>query len=193
MRNLHSDLQLAVTAPDISWLYLIRLEFDEGTAAWTTGYNTVNHLGVDYIPAGHLASISPVKESGGFKSAGMSVGMSGIDPVIVQMMQATNSQDRPAFVYCCATDKSLVYSANKTRLYFAGRVDGIDGTMGQSPSFTVALRSRLSDWQRVRSIKYTDADQQRLHPGDRGMEYIPQLSKRVIVWPKAAFFPDVRI
>ena len=71
-------------------------------------------------------------------------------------------------------------------------MDSISGRIGSESSFVVALKSRLADWDRPRKILYTDSQQQKLHPGDKGMEFIPQISKSKIIWPRAAAMLDPR-
>lgn len=192
MRSLSSALQTAVVQPVVPTIMLVRIDFDSGVMAWNSGYRDIMYDGVTYVAAGHLGSISPTREAPGIKAAGISITLSGVKPEIVSLLLSEPYMNRPVRIYLAVTDEQWAFNADLTTLYFRGRIDTITGSQGQTSSFTVAVRSRLADWERQRTLRYTDADQQKLHPGDKGMEFIAQLSQRKIIWPKAAFQPDPR-
>lgn len=192
MRTFHSDLQTSLVQPVVRFVYLVKIQFDEGDVAWNTSYNTITYDSVEYDPVGALGSISGIKESSGIKIGTLTLGVSGVDPTIVALFLGANYFNRKVFIYYFTTDETLAFKPNTVRLLFKGSIDNINGIMGNEASFSISVKSRLADWERTRNLKYSDSDQQRLYAGDRGLEYIPQLSQKKIIWPKAAFLPDVR-
>jgi hypothetical protein len=56
-------------------------------------------------------------------------------------------------------------------------------------SVTVRLENRLADWERPRLRRYTDEDQQRAHPGDKGFEFVTSTVDKDIVWPASNWSP----
>lgn len=192
MRTLTAAMQSAMTAPAVRLISLIRIDFDSGTVAWNSGTRSLSYGGKTYIPTGSLGSIGSVKEQSGVKSAGLNITIGGIKPEVVSLLQSEPYLGRPCWFHVAAVGEDGVFDSNKVVLLFYGKLDDISGDSGKSASFSISVRSRLSDWERERTLRYTDADQQKLYPGDQGMEYIPQLSQRKIIWPRAAFLPDPR-
>lgn len=180
----------SATVPKI--LYFVRLDFDAGSICYNSSLNTLVLGGKTYIGAGNLGSISGVSEAVGVKSSEVTVSLAGVNNALIVALQNEPFLNRPAFIHIAVLGADDSYSATNTLLMFSGKMDSISGKQGEVGSFSVSIRSRLSDWERTRSIKYTDADQQKLYPGDKGMEYIPQISQKKIIWPTAAFFPDPR-
>jgi len=192
MRTLHADMTAAIINPVIRWIWFVKLVFDSGTIGWSTAHRTITYDGLTYLAAGPLGTIGSVTEDVGVKSRSLDVSLSGIKSPIVSLLLSEPYINRPAFIYAAATNEAWELDTNKIKLMFAGTMDSISGVQGEEASFTVSIKSRLADWERERSLKYSDSDQQRLHSGDNGFNFVAQLSQRKIIWPNAAFLPDVR-
>lgn len=192
MRTINSTFQDAIDADVIRWIWLVRLDFDGGTVGWSSAFKPITYGGYTYLAAGPLGEIGTIQEEPGVKSISVSVTLSGVTETIISLMLAEPYLNRPASIYAAVSDENWGFDSNLCKLMFRGTMDSINGVMGQNPSFTVNLKSRLGDWERKRSFRYSDADQQRLYPGDLGFNYIPQLSQKQIIWPRAAFLPDAR-
>jgi valyl-tRNA synthetase len=59
---------------------------------------------------------------------------------------------------------------------------------GQTATVTVNAESAGLDLLRSSPLRYTDVEQQRLFPGDRGFEYVNDQADREIVWPARSYF-----
>ena len=173
-------------------IVMVRLDFDSGTLAWNNSCNNITYNSVEYIASSTLGTISNINESMGVKSSGITVTLSGIQQELIAALLLEPFLNRKAYVFLAMLDSNDAFNATNVVQVFKGKMDSISGVQGKNPSFSVSIRSRLSDWERSRSIKYTDADQQKIHPGDKGMEFIPQLSQKKIIWPLAGFLPDLR-
>jgi len=192
MRPVSEALQTAVVQPVVRHLMLVRFNFDSGVVAWNSGFTDIVYNGATYRGIGVLGSVSPVKEQPGIKAASVTISISGLKPEISALVQTEKFQNRKALIHVAVTDESYSFDPQQVSIYFLGKIDDIQGAVGKAGSFTISVRSRLADWERVRNLKYTDADQQQRHPGDKGMEFIAQLSQRKIIWPRAEFLPDPR-
>jgi hypothetical protein len=198
MRVIDSGILAALTAETVRFIYMVRIDFDSGTVAWNSGFRDITYgtdpLGasVVYMGLGEVSSISGVSEELGVKAASLNVGMFGIKPETVALILGEPYVNRKAFVYFTLLDENDVQIAGAPVLIFRGTINQPSGDMGASASFTIELSSRLADWQRPRASRYTDAEQQKLHPGDKGMEFVAELSKRKLIWPRAAFLLDYR-
>lgn len=192
MRSVTTELQNAVVQPIVRWVWLVRIVFDDITVAWTNSYRDIVYNSVSYTATGNLGKISQIKEATGIKASGVDITLSGIKSEVVALALTKKYINRKVYIYQAVVDEAWNFDSTKCKLAFLGSIDNIAGSSGNSPSFTIAVKSRLADWERSRNLKYTDADQQKLYPGDKGMEYIPQLAQKKIVWPKAKFLPDPR-
>lgn len=192
MRTADSAILTALAAPNVRIIYFVRLHFDSGVAAWHSGFGTIAVDGHNYLGAGALSSVSVVKEEPGIKAAAVSVGLSGLKEAVVSKILGEKYMNRKAYVHFVPLDENDRPVSENPVLLFRGSIDSVEGRIGQNAGFTVSLKSRLADWERPRKILYTDAQQQKLHPGDKGMEFIGQLSQKKLVWPRAAFLPDPR-
>lgn len=192
MRSLSAALQTALVQPVVYTIGMVRLDFDSGVVAWHSGFGNIVYNGATYSGVGTLGNITPVKEEPGAKAAGVNITISGIRPEVVSLLLSEPYLGREATVHYALTDADYNFDSNKVVQIFFGKIDDVSCQMGRTASFTIAVRSRLADWERMRKILYNDADQQKLHPGDKGMEYVPQMQQRKLIWPKAAFLPDPR-
>lgn len=192
MRSVDAVIDSAMSSDKVRGIYFVRLCFDIATVAWHSGFGTFTLDSIVYQGAGALSNISVIKEETGIKATGVSVGLSGINEDVVSTLLAQPYLNRKAYVHFTPLDEGDQPVAAVPQLLFRGTMDSITGTMGKSASFNVAIKSRLADWERPRKILYSDVEQQQLYPGDRGMEYIAQISQKKIIWPRAAFLPDPR-
>lgn len=192
MRTLDTAISAAMPAPVVRGIYFVKLCFDSGNACWHSGFGNIEFGGDTYLGVGTLSNISAIKEEPGVKAAGVSVGLSGIKEEIVALLLLEPYINRKAYVYFVPLDEGDRPVSATPKLLFRGTIDSISGEQGANASFSVTLKSRFADWERPIKILYTDVSQQQLHPGDRGMEYIAQLSQKKIIWPRAAFLPDAR-
>lgn len=192
MRSLTAETLAAVTAPVVRGIYLIAIFFDELTVAWNSGPSDIDYGGHTYRATGSLGSVGRINEKPGVVASSLGVTISGIRPEITALVMATSYLGRPVIIHYALLDETNQFSADRCVQVFSGRLDAIKGTQGKAASYDLTVASRLSDWERQRKLTYNDADQQRLYPGDRGMEYVAQLSEMKLIWPRAKFLPDAR-
>lgn len=63
-----------------------------------------------------------------------------------------------------------------------GMLDFAKTTTGETGSITFSSESRFAAWERPQVRRYTDAEQQRLYPDDRGFEFVGQAAQKEIIW-----------
>lgn len=72
---------------------------------------------------------------------------------------------------------------------WAGNLDQMPIRYGnQSSGISVTAEHRGVAFSRPKALRYTDADQHRLFPGDRCLEYLIDQSQKQDVWPSAEWF-----
>lgn len=192
MRSLGTEIANATAAAKISGIYFFKLALDSGNVCWHTGFGDYV-VGADtYTGLGSITSIGSIKEESGVKASGLTVGISGINSEVVSLFLSEPYINRKAYVYFVPLTEGDQPVISTPYLLFRGTIDDVSGTQGKTASFSITLKSRFADWERPVKSLYTDVEQQRLHPGDKGLEYIGQLSQKKIIWPRAAFLPDPR-
>jgi len=192
MRNPEATIAAAMIDTVVRGIYFVKLAFDSGNACWHSGFNNIEFNGDTYIGVGTLSNVSPAKEESGVKASGATVGLSGIKEEIVSLLLSEPYLNRKAYIYFVPLNEEDMPVVTSPYLLFRGSIDDVSGIMGENASFSVQLKSRFADWERYRKLLLTDIEQQRIHPGDRGLEYISQISQMKIIWPRAAFLPDAR-
>jgi len=68
-------------------------------------------------------------------------------------------------------------------LVFHGRADVMIIEEGpETSTITLTAESRLADLRRPKIRRYTNEDQQDLHPGDLGLEFVPAIQNTEVIW-----------
>lgn len=187
-----SEQLAAIDAATVRPIAMVRAEFDSGVMAWHSGYGDIDFDGHTYTGTGKLGGISSIKEQPGTQATSLEVTISGLDPEIVALIQTEPYINRKVYLHVNLLDDQDRPVSAAPILFFKGTIDDISAQFGNTAAIKLTVKSRLADWERKRTLRYTDADQQRLYPGDKGMEFIPQMSERKLIWPLAKFFPDPR-
>lgn len=195
MRSLTSQMLAALVEPVVRIVYLVRMDLDSGVEAMNSGFRDIVFDGVTYTASGRLGSVSGITETPGAKSSSVTITLSGVHADAISSLVDVQYLGRKCRIYIALVSEGGEFEADLCTLVFTGSLDSISGSIGNGANVIFAVRSRLADWERERKINYTDADQQKLHPGqgDKGFEFIPQLSQKKLIWPRAAFLPDPRI
>ena len=192
MRTLPSGILAGLSAETVRVIYLVRLDFDTQSIGWNTGFRDISFGGITYGALGNLTSMSAPKEEPGVKSSSVTLGVSGIGEEVVSLLLGEPYLGRTAYIHYTLLDQDDVSFTDAPVLLFRGSMDSIEGELGSKANFTVTVKSRLADWERPRVSRYTDAEQQKLYPGDKGFQFVGQMAQRQIIWPRAAFLADPR-
>lgn len=160
---------------------LVKLDYAaEAVRVSSLPFDTV-YAGETYLGVGRLGSISEVNEGTEIKSYGCSLRMSGIPLDYVQDVVTADGQGRTAQIWLGFLDAGHVPVADPFKL-FQGRIDVTDIDIGETIAVTVTLESRLVDWERARTRRFTDQDQKLSWPADRGLEYVQAVTDMELIW-----------
>lgn len=168
----------AIAAPVIRPFYLIQIEFTNETLYLWTGLGTLTWNGQIYQGAGTLLSIEGVSEDSEVVAKGVTLKLSGANSVIA--LEAINNIQRglPVFIYLGLFEADGKTVVPNPVLDYVGRTDQptIEDA-GDSSTITLAIENALADMNRSVWRRYTDADQQLDHPGDLGMQFVPNIQE----------------
>lgn len=202
---------------NIPYTVLVRAEFHDGTviAPWNDNVFRVNLAGQsvfwdelgtgdkEYIGAGELVSVSSLEEGLELQNYTLNLSISGLptDPTLIDEIKNAKYKNGSLIVYLAILDEdySIKFDTNEEDgpvVLFAGRMDTMAITVGETSVIDVQTSSRLADWERPRGGRYNRQTQGRYydlnllpvdHPfykatRDRGFDYIESLQQLELQW-----------
>lgn len=175
-------------------VYLVDFEFDSGILYFTSIPNGKTYLGNTYTYLGALGSVGIVEESDQLDPAEYRIVIGSADPVILSTFLSENAINRKVTCYQALIndDQSFVESGTDLGpwIYFKGSMQPPSIIDGQNPIIEIPIKDELADWDRNITSLYTDAEQQRLHPGDLCLENVSSLAGATIDWPTQELLED---
>lgn len=164
----------------------VELLFDSGPLrAAGTPFDLVL-AGLTFVGVGQLGGVSVVEETAELQAQGLTLQLAGIPRDLVALALQQTYQGRRATVFevpFLPTGEPI-----GSIVLFRGRMDQMDIALGDTATVRVQLENRLADWDRARASRYTNEEQQRRYPGDKGLEFVPSTTETDLVWPAASFW-----
>ena len=115
---------------------------------------------------------------------GLSLTMTGLDPAIIDIATQEPHRGRIARLLKAFINPDTNAVISTPKVHFIGRIQSMPITE-KNDSCTVSILTEHYELELSRQspLRYNNADQQRLYPGDRGCEYAETLTEKTIVWP----------
>jgi hypothetical protein len=159
------------------------LDFSNGFVRVHSGAGPKVLLGNTYKGIGGFGRITAIEEKAELGATLVELSISGLDPTEnnVNTVLTTNYRNRPATVYLAFIDSNGDVVSDPTIL-FRGFMDNAVIAQGKELSVTVRINSIMADWDRAKVARYTNEEQQDRFPGDRGLEFVPQMVEKEIKW-----------
>jgi hypothetical protein len=145
-----------------------------------------------YFGVGGLGSISTAMESNELATSDITVGLSGVPSDSIALAMTEAYQGREAILYEVALDEDWQVIPDPF-VWFRGRMDQMTIEYGPTCTVTVRAVNKTADWERPRNSRYTDEEQQRLHPGDLGFQFVTSTVEKTIVWPAGSFWKNQHV
>lgn len=159
------------------------LDFESGFLRLHSGAGDKKIFGNTYQGIGSFGRITAIEESTELSATVIELGISGIenDRNNVTIALTENYRNRPGTLYLAFIDLNGDVVSDPIIL-FRGFMDNALVVQGKELSVTVRLHSIMADWDRPKISRYTNEEQQARFPGDRGMEFVPQMVEKEIKW-----------
>jgi hypothetical protein len=187
-RNIHPDTLAALGQKVVRLAFLVRIEFPApNRLVFTTLLDNYDFDGDTFIGLGNLGSVSMPSSDGDLSPSQYAVTLSGINDDILEAATRLDYLNHLATSWAMTLDEDHQV-IGQPFVWWRGLTDGSSINYGKISSVTVQVRDRLTDWARPRIERYTDEDQQRKHPGDRGFQFVSQISTREVEWPAESWF-----
>jgi hypothetical protein len=190
MRSLPSGVITQFGSGNATAVLLIEMVFDAGTLRVTNcgqdvpwGANTFKGVGV-------LGTMESIKETETGEVLGVKFSLTGVDAAFISQAQQEPYQGRIVTVYLGAFALPNYTLIPDPTIEWAGTLDVpvIKDNNDGFCSIEVTAEHELFDFDRPNVLTYTDAEQQKLFPGDLGCQYAEQMATREIQWPSAEYF-----
>lgn len=175
----------ALAAADVRMFVLVELAFDAARVYLCDLAFPVVWNGNTYQPTAGIGAIEPITETDA-EARGIAFTLSGVPSANIATALVEEVQGREALVRLAIVDNGTL------------RVDpnvwqGVMDVMtledsGSEPIIRVTAEHQMLAWQQPSGALFSDAEQQRLYPGDKAFEFVAQVTEATIVWPSAAFF-----
>ena len=189
-RDIGAAVQAAVASANVPMLIFVELDFDDEAVRVTNAPYTFQWNGYSWIGLGKLGGIEAIDEGSSLEARGIALQVSGVpvsgegDSEFIEIALGEHYQGRDCRVWVAVLDDQFSIVGNP-KLIFLGRMDDMDIVLGATATITLRAQSRLADLERPRVLRYNDATQQELYPGDRGLEFVEQMVEKAVVWGKS--------
>lgn len=131
---------------------------------------------------GDLGSVDDVRESTDRRQNGVKLTLSEINSKLLSDALTEEYQGRPAKLWFVFLDENHVIVADPI-LAFSGLMDTMELADGDpTGAIIVQCESRDILMQRTSISLLTNEEQRRLHPGDKGLEFVMELQSKEILW-----------
>ena len=186
MRTLSAPVLTALAQPTVPLASLsdmaLSAPFRVNTSSWqlTWGGNT-------YDGMGRAGRIEVIEDSVG-ELNGLRFQLSGVPSDLIALALAEPLQGKPISIYTAIFDRNN-YQILDAVLEWAGLLDKPDIVEdGDTCTIQCTAEHVGLDLLRPSNVRYSNADQQALFPGDRGFEYVIDQDEKPIIWPARSFF-----
>lgn len=181
MRSLTAATQTAIEADVVRPVVFVELQLDGGWIYANSSDRNLTVGGFFYFGIGAAGGVSAIEESGELQGSGIRVTLSGIPPAFVTAVLTESYQGRPINIRQGFFNDVYTVIATPV-LQFSGLIDQMAITLGQTATITLSAEHKLVRWERPNVRRYTNPDQQKLFPGDFGLEFISQVVEKEILW-----------
>jgi len=183
-RNLSLATIGQITASELQPILLFQGEFATGTVRAWSGIGDLSWNGFTWTGTGTLLTISNVQETAETSANGVTVNLNGVPSELISLALQNCRQGANGRIYLGFLVNGAVVP--DPVLMFEGRLDiSAIEEGGETSTVSISYESRLIDLERSRESRYTNEDQQRAFPGDRGFEFVPALQDLTLTWGRA--------
>lgn len=201
---------------NIPYTILVRAEFQDDVVIppWNDNVFRVNLAGQpvywdedglgekEYLGSGELVSVSSFEEGIELQNYTLNLSITGlpVDPGLITDVKNAKYKNGSLIIYLAVLDKNYTvrYDTNAEDgpvVLFAGRMDTMTLSIGQTAQIDIQTSSRLADWERTRGGRYNRQTQGRYYDlsldetapfyrsnRDQGFDYVESLRQLELMW-----------
>ena len=165
--------------------HLAEIVFDNEPIYITDAWTNITWGGHTYTALGHFIGFTDIEESMEVQVANLTAQLSGVDQSLVSAVLTENYIDRPLRIYKAFLNDSMAIVADPV-LIFEGRMDS--PVIEENPddgncTVSISATNAWVDFERKSGRHTNHEEQQIFFPGDRGFEYVSEITAE-ITWGK---------
>lgn len=181
MIPLHPDTATAIQQPAYYPLLLVEMVFDSGTVYAHTGVGDFPWDGHIFKGVGLLGKVSDWEEGEQLQAYGISLELNGVDPASVSISLNEHYQGRALKIWVAFLDENYRLAGDPVGPW-RWRMDTMSGEFGKTATVTLNAESRMVEWEKPRTRRYTDEDQRAEYPDDFGCEFVSAAAEKEITF-----------
>jgi len=172
----------AIQSASLRPALFVEAHFTSGPIYVWSGVGPIVWGGHTWTGLGSLGSVSTIDESATVEAKGITLTLSGIDSALLTGILDEFQVGLPVVVSLGLFDAVGALIADPVAS-FVGAMDQptLDVT-GTSATIAINCESRLLELNVAVDRRYTNEDQQRDYPGDRGFEFVNSIQEAQIYW-----------
>lgn len=181
-RNLTPAMETAIGETVVKPVVLCELDFPSDAVYFWTGQGAITWDSKTWDGAGRAANFSMFPETTDGSSQGVQIDISGIDSGDINDITQDQYQGAAVNIWIAMLNSSGAVIGDPFKI-FGGIIDtGEINDNGSTATISINAESKLINQIRRIQNRYTDQDQKRLYPGDKGFELIGKIQDKSFVW-----------
>jgi hypothetical protein len=185
-RTLTTATANAFAAQLVAPVILLRVEYPSGTVRLHSGIGDLTFAAETYTGVGSLGTISPITETMDGSQNNLTVALTA-SSAIIALALTEDPRGRSAKLYLGALNTSTGALIADPAQRFSGTVNYLSHQdNGETATVALVIVNERGDQNRPLERRLTSEDQQRLHPGDVGLEYVVELPNQNYLWGNAS-------
>lgn len=183
-RQLSGAVTSALAGPVIRPVLLVELDFPSGVMRLANARGDVSWQGETFAGDGRFLDFDEIEETIDLRPTVARLTFAAADAAdpLYLALRDDAYQGRSARLWLLLLDAAGAVIGAVDDPFYAGRMDAPEWDETPStPTVTLAVEGHLADLDRPRVMRWSDAQQQALFPGDRGCEFVEQLLERTII------------
>ena len=159
----------------------IDMDFDSAALRVWSGVGSISWDSKTWLGAGHMGSISTIKETESIQAETLVLKLDGISSADIAITLTEPYQGRDVTVWLGFILNDAIIA--DPQQMFSGRMDVMEIDEGpETSSISVTVESRIIDLLKQKEWRYTHEDQQVDYPGDLGLEFVVDLQNKEFRW-----------
>jgi hypothetical protein len=181
-RSIPSGNIPALTADVVRPVILVYLDFVSGIVRTHSSVGTIEWNTQSWFGVGSLGGIDAVEEGSELEAYSLKLSVSGIDPAMLSTVLGEQYQGRDAIIYYGFLNEDQLTLIDAPMVLFRGTMDNAEITLGSTGTVVININSRAVAWDKPKELRYNDATQQQLFPGDKGLSLVEAAASKEIEW-----------
>lgn len=186
MRSYDADTLAIINGPVVPLALLVEILFTPAVRL-CSGAVTLQHGADLYYGTGVLGAVEAVRDEVQ-GTQGLRFTLSGVPSESLALALSEDLRGKP-----CAVKLAILrpdtQAISRVETIFTGTLDQMPITHGaESSTVGVVVVHRGETYRRSKPLRYTDADQQRLFPGDTSLRFVQSQAQVQDTWPAASYY-----